>query len=104
MCMVPVISLVTVVTAKVKFSLFPYSGNIGCSGNGVVTANAGFSVYGYPVFRVTAILGFSEYCYSRYTGSRGNKVKVGYSVHGSSDSTGCSGNGQSKFQSVCLQW
>ncbi len=30
------------------------------------------------------------------TGCRGYKVKVGYSVHGSSDFTGYSGNGKSK--------
>ncbi len=51
---------------------------------------------------VTVSLGLSEYCYSGYTGFRGNRVKVSYSVHGSNYSTGCSGNGQSRVQAVCL--
>ncbi len=47
MCMIPVIPLVAVVMAQVKFSLFAYSGNTDSSGNGSVTANVGFSVYWY---------------------------------------------------------
>ncbi len=39
---------------------------------------------------ITGGLGFSEYCYS---GCRSNRVKVGYSVLDSNDSTGCRDNG-----------
>ncbi len=56
------------------------------------------------VMAITANVGFSEYRYSGYTGCRGNRVKVGYSVQASSDYTGYSANDQSKVQSVCLQW
>ncbi len=51
------------------------------------------------VSAVRSSLGFSECRYSEYTGSRGNSdngIKVGCRVHGSSDSTGCNGNGQTK--------
>ncbi len=52
---------------------------------------------------VTASQGLGKFCYSRYSGCRGNsgnRVKVGFSVHGSSDYTGCSGNRQVKI-SLC---
>ncbi len=44
MYLIPMIPLVAVIMAKVQFSLFAYSGNKDCSGNGTVRANVGFSV------------------------------------------------------------
>ncbi len=79
--MVPVIPLIAVVTAKVEFSLFAYSGN-----TAVVMVLSG-PVYGSVCNITTVTLVALE------TGEGSSRANVSFSMYGYLGNTGCSGNG-----------
>ncbi len=74
--LVPVITLVAVVTAKVKFTLFPNNDNTDCSDNG---SYGGFSQVGnVTVVKMVAVVTLLAVV----TGNGGNRHNIGFSVHG----------------------